>query len=327
MIVGLMLGGLTVLAMAESTQACWWGGGCGWGGGRGCYGGYGGHGGHYGHAYGGHYGGYHGGHYASGYYAPANYATGFSNGYSYPIYAQPTYSQPTYTASAAEEQELAADQNGSRPARVRVMVPNNQVYLWFNGQMTTQGGRDRTFVTPALEPGSEYTYTVRGYWASEEGDRSWEKEVTVQPGQETVVRFPESEAIEGPGSADRGQQDRRNLDRDNLNRGNFDNDNRGGAAPNPAQPLPDNGRQPRTPGVGTPDSIIPGPGGNPDRTAPGNRNRTNNPDIGSPRNQTPPAANPGTGTPENRGTGSGNTGSSGNSGSGNRGSGGSGPGR
>ena len=57
------------------------------------------------------------------------------------------------------------------------------------GAATKQIGENRTFVSPPLEPGRDYDYTIKAQW--KEGDKSIEQSqtVTVRPGQRTAILF------------------------------------------------------------------------------------------------------------------------------------------
>jgi uncharacterized protein (TIGR03000 family) len=57
------------------------------------------------------------------------------------------------------------------------------------GAVTKQIGENRTFVSPPLEPGRDYDYTIKAQW--KEGDKSVEQSqtVTVRPGQRTAIMF------------------------------------------------------------------------------------------------------------------------------------------
>ena len=41
--------------------------------------------------------------------------------------------------------------------------------IWFEGDKTSQTGTSRTFVSPALQPGRNFTYDIRARWISSEG--------------------------------------------------------------------------------------------------------------------------------------------------------------
>jgi len=155
------------------------GGGRGFGGGYGGYGGYNRGYGSYG-GYGGYnrgYGGY-GGNYGRGYgYGNGGYYGGRNSYYYEPdnVYVEP--SQPA----------VAAPSNNSSMIRVRVPDPNAKVTI--DGQPTGQNGMVRTFQTPPLEPGYQYSYEVR---AEIPGQGVQRRSVMFGAGQNVDVDFTNS---------------------------------------------------------------------------------------------------------------------------------------
>jgi uncharacterized protein (TIGR03000 family) len=63
-------------------------------------------------------------------------------------------------AQAAPPQP-AAPNVAQKPANIRLIVPDAQAKVVFNGHLTTSLGTERNFHTPALAPGKTYTYSVR----------------------------------------------------------------------------------------------------------------------------------------------------------------------
>jgi uncharacterized protein (TIGR03000 family) len=53
-------------------------------------------------------------------------------------------------------------------ARIRVLVPAG-ARVWVDNQETTQLGTDRSFDSPPLTPGKEYTYNVTARWNCPDG--------------------------------------------------------------------------------------------------------------------------------------------------------------
>ena len=137
------------------------GGGGGHGGGEhgGGWGGYG-WGGYYG-GYGYPYGGFGRGLYWGGYpYYGGRYYGGYdSYPYGYDYGNVPDYSMPSYSQSAPAPRTSIPD----NAALIDVRVPNN-AEVWIDDQKTNQTGPMREFVTPALNPGQEYSYDVRARW-------------------------------------------------------------------------------------------------------------------------------------------------------------------
>jgi len=74
---------------------------------------------------------------------------------------------------------------------IRVQVPT-QARVWFDNQPTSQTGPVRAFVSPALTPGHEFSYTVRATWR--EGGRQIERQqvVTFMAGDPVSIDFTTS---------------------------------------------------------------------------------------------------------------------------------------
>jgi uncharacterized protein (TIGR03000 family) len=77
------------------------------------------------------------------------------------------------------------------PATVVVTLPA-EAKLTVDGQPTTSTSTRRVFVSPALTPGNEYTYTLKAEFAQDGKPVQVTKEITVRAGLETKV------TIEGP---------------------------------------------------------------------------------------------------------------------------------
>jgi uncharacterized protein (TIGR03000 family) len=141
--------------------------------------------------------------YYGGLYSPYYYPY-----YWYPYYAAyPYYSYaPSYTvinpAPAVPPASYApaaatppVDRTGpqvtapANAAAVRVLLPDPNAQLYFDGVLTSSRGRTRGFVTPVLQPGQNYQYTVRAVWMQDGQERSEERTVRVSAGQTVVVDF------------------------------------------------------------------------------------------------------------------------------------------
>ena len=157
---------------------------------------YGGHGSG-GHNYGGH--GY-GGHGYGGYgYGGAGYGGGYYPGIfggSYPWYDDYTYPRYSNYYAPATEYYTPPTQYYAQPApvvnnyaNIRVIVPDPQARVWFDGNSTSQTGTDRLFNSPSLTIGSTYNYQIRASWMQGGKEVSQERTVSVTPGQTTVVDF------------------------------------------------------------------------------------------------------------------------------------------
>jgi uncharacterized protein (TIGR03000 family) len=177
-------------------------GGCcgGWGGCYGCYGGGGGYarcgggwsccggGGCYG------YGGYgYGSPYASGYYSSYGYGMPsyygsmtmpYNNNYGAAGYAYGVPGDSRYYDN--QNANARGLQQGEAPATIVVRLPAD-ASLTIEGSPTTSTTAVRTFISPPLQPGKEYQYTLRAE-ATRDGKKMQSKrEVTVRAGQQSDV--------------------------------------------------------------------------------------------------------------------------------------------
>jgi uncharacterized protein (TIGR03000 family) len=85
---------------------------------------------------------------------------GASYYYPYPVYYPDAGVSYYYPPTAYYPQDQAVDVN---KATVRMSVPSG-ARVWFEDEPTSQTGRDRLFVSPALTPGRNYVYHVRVQW-------------------------------------------------------------------------------------------------------------------------------------------------------------------
>jgi uncharacterized protein (TIGR03000 family) len=161
---------------------------------------------------------YHGGgYYGGGYYRPGIgigvglYGVGY--GYGYPAYAYDPYyvprvsyyPAPTVIGQLAPSDPVApiaptAPVAASNTANIRVMVPDPQAKVWFDGTLTNQGGTDRLYHTPTLSPGATYNYRIRASWLQNGKEMVQEQVVPVTAGQTSALDFtrPLSEPVPAP---------------------------------------------------------------------------------------------------------------------------------
>jgi uncharacterized protein (TIGR03000 family) len=205
------LGAVLLITPASQAQRHGGGGHGGHGGGHVSAAHYGGAhygGAHYGgavyHNYG-HAGSYGHGYYGNGYYGHNYYHNhGFYGGYLWPwlwgggvytgyypySYSYPTYYDypyngyyndyvpyQTYVPNYNYNDVAPANAVAASTAQIEVLVPRADAQVWFNGSLTSTQGTRRDFDTPALQPGSNYSYTVRASW--NEGGRMVTEECTV----------------------------------------------------------------------------------------------------------------------------------------------------
>jgi len=156
--------------------------------------GYGGYGLGYGRGYGGYglgYGGY-GGYYSPSYYSasPAYYGGDYYGGDYYggsPSYAynSPTVGYQSFYPQGNYSQQQQPDNNR---AYITVMVPAD-AEVYFDGAPTQQRGPVRTFTTPVLDTGRNYTYQVRAKWTQNGQPMDQTRSLQVQPGRTATVDF------------------------------------------------------------------------------------------------------------------------------------------
>jgi uncharacterized protein (TIGR03000 family) len=108
------------------------------------------------------------------------YQPGFSSGGGY---ASTNQYQSFYAGPGGQQQ----DQN---QALVRVITPDQSARVWLEGQeMPFHGGQERTFISPPLQRGSNYVYTIRATWNENGREVNRERKVPVTAGQQVMVNF------------------------------------------------------------------------------------------------------------------------------------------
>ncbi|HZZ82531.1 MAG TPA: TIGR03000 domain-containing protein, partial [Gemmataceae bacterium] len=114
----------------------------------------------------------------------------YNYGYSSPGYYD--YGQNSYTQSSSVYVQPMDYAN------IRVIVPDANAQVWFDGTLTKQTGTDRLFSTPTLTNGSTGTYRVRASWMQNGKETIQERAVTVSPGQTYIVDFNQSGVSSAP---------------------------------------------------------------------------------------------------------------------------------
>lgn len=112
-------------------------------------------------------------------------------------YIYPTYDVYPYTAPHAVFDPVAQPFTPPMPAAVtqdssayvRVLVPDAQAKVWFDGALTTTTGTERLYHTAPLAPGGSYTYRIRAAWTAKGQEMIQELVVSVAPGRTTVADF------------------------------------------------------------------------------------------------------------------------------------------
>jgi len=120
----------------------------------------------------------------SGYGAAATY---IENNY----YVAPPQGVPSFGGVAGQELPPLADTPAAEPApaEVEVILPDAKALVWFNGKRMSATGEVRTFATPPLEPGRDFSYDVTAAW--HEGARlvTDRRTVAVSAGGTTLLDF------------------------------------------------------------------------------------------------------------------------------------------
>jgi uncharacterized protein (TIGR03000 family) len=124
-----------------------------------------------------------GGYGAWPHYGYGNYGYGYGyGGYGYPrYYDRGYYYEPYYSESAPEVTDDVVT--------IDVFVPDPNARVWVQGRETSAQGTERQYVSPPLERGYNYTYTVRARWREDGETREAERLVPVRPGRSATVDF------------------------------------------------------------------------------------------------------------------------------------------
>ncbi|HMF12793.1 MAG TPA: TIGR03000 domain-containing protein [Gemmataceae bacterium] len=142
---------------------------------------------------------------------PYGWSWGYGRGYS-PYYYSPWYtwypsSAYTYTygnapSSYSYRAAYPPDSSfGAMPARndtvlTEVRLPVADARLWMEGQEMNPQGLVRLFISPPLDPGNKYSYTLRAQWTENGKNVDQTRQANVSPGERITVDFT---APEGSG--------------------------------------------------------------------------------------------------------------------------------
>jgi uncharacterized protein (TIGR03000 family) len=159
----------------SSSCGCYGGGYGGYGGG--CYGGYGGG------CYGGGYGGCYGGGYVS--YSMPMASCGCYGGYIMPM-AKPEKKEEKEKKDKEDKESM-----GPSPATIRVSLPAD-AKLTIDDTPTTSTSESRRFVSPDLNVGKDFHYTLKAEIVRDGKKLTVTEKVTVRAGEETSVSLPAS---------------------------------------------------------------------------------------------------------------------------------------
>jgi uncharacterized protein (TIGR03000 family) len=158
---------------------------------------------------GGYYGGYHHGYYPGSYgygYRPYSYGDAYTRPYYSPWYggvnvynSSPTYVPEVYSfdipVPSTTQSFYGPSDTQVTPstdvARVQVHVGDPNAELWFNDTPMRQRGEWRSFETPTLTLGRDYTYDARVRWTDPVSGATKEetRKITVHAGERLTVDF------------------------------------------------------------------------------------------------------------------------------------------
>jgi uncharacterized protein (TIGR03000 family) len=116
----------------------------------------------------------------TGYYYPD---AGASYYYPYTAYYPDAGVSYSYTAYYPQEQGDAVNK-----VTLRMHVPSD-ARVWLEGEATSQGGADRSFLSPSLEPGREYVYHIRVQWDENGKTMERNRDVPVHAGDRINLQF------------------------------------------------------------------------------------------------------------------------------------------
>jgi uncharacterized protein (TIGR03000 family) len=112
---------------------------------------------------------------------PAPYGSDYSSGAYGPDYGgvPPQSFNPPPPDSAAN----------ATSARLTITLPTADAKLWIDSYQSQKEGAQRTLITPPLNPGETYSYSLLALWNENGQPISRAREVKFQAGQSIVVDF------------------------------------------------------------------------------------------------------------------------------------------
>jgi len=172
--------------------------------------------------------------YGGGYYQPYYGGGYYSGDYMEPYaYSQPYYSsEPYYSSNMPYSQGYEEAEQGAQPAynqprgdeaMIRVLVPNADARVTFDGHQTQQKGMQRTFTTTLPDRNSDFTYMVRATWTEDGREMKRERKVKVRAGQPITVDLRQDSGRGGDGTINRDQNRDNNRDQGILRDNNREN--------------------------------------------------------------------------------------------------------
>jgi uncharacterized protein (TIGR03000 family) len=102
-----------------------------------------------------------------------------------------------YDVPTREYQSFYPPERAENTAAVRVIVPAADAQVWVENDLTNQRGRERIFISPPLERGRLYHYTLKASWMENGREITREKSLPVRAGEEAVADFTRRENENG----------------------------------------------------------------------------------------------------------------------------------
>ncbi len=136
----------------------------------------------------------------------------------YYSYGYPSRSMGAFSSVDLSNQGYYGAQTGEmgpsdRTVLIDVRVPP-EAEIWFEDNKTQSTGMFREFVSPALEPGQDYTYQMRARWMEGGQEVNKTRELRVRAGDQLSIDFLGESAFAFPSDQPgRGPAIDRNLDR------------------------------------------------------------------------------------------------------------------
>jgi uncharacterized protein (TIGR03000 family) len=84
------------------------------------------------------------------------------------------------------------EMEGQRPDNcvlIRLSLPSADAQVWFENAATQQRGFDRVYISPPIETGKNYTYSIKATWMENGHEMTREKKLTVQANQTAMANF------------------------------------------------------------------------------------------------------------------------------------------
>jgi len=76
-----------------------------------------------------------------------------------------------------------------RQSKIRVLLPSPDARLWFEDLLMRSPGTERSFRSPALQPGKRYTYRVTASWRENGQVINHETHIAFSAGEDVLIDF------------------------------------------------------------------------------------------------------------------------------------------